>query len=681
MSRETRQQLAERIGQYVAKEGLERILVVFHGGEPLLAGAEVIVETATWIRESASPSTKVDFSLQTNGVLLTEDDLRQFEREQIGVSLSIDGPQRANDLHRLDHKGRSSFPEVRSALTLLERYPAIYTGVISVIDPRVPASELFEFFAPRNPPRMDFLLPDATYERPPPGRAHAPEVYESWLRDAFDLWFDKYPDLQVRLFDAVLSGLAGLPSDTDALGFGDVSLLTIETDGTYHDLDVLKITAPGLTATGLALHSDPIAAAAASPAIAKHRRLLQRSGLSPKCNDCPVVDVCGGGAVPHRYSSAGFANPTIYCRELLSLIQHAQRRARAALADEVGALATSQQQPAPTVNMKEWETPHAENTSLRTVTHHWGEDTATRFSLVLDSVAQERPDLRWIIAKIRTVSPSTVARTITQPSVAFWTSVMLANHRGVVMRAIDGTPIAPVPEYLEELYAAMASPSEPYPRVHRDDPWLRRPFGSKIVFEAQSSAAAGRETVRAALEIIRQWKPSLLDEISLLCPDIQFIHDPSADADESVSFSDDCVPGALYIGLNVQGRVFEPHIVAESIIHEHRHQKLYLLQRCVRLFDADEPLVVSPWRDDPRPPSGLLHAIFVFVEIYRFWRHWETNGKDQDFQRRAKLESELISGRLDCGFGTLRQTALTSNGEDLVEVLRDSFRSCQQESQ
>ena len=28
-------------------------------------------------------------------------------------------------------------------------------------------------------------------------------------------------------------------------GFGDVSLITIETDGTYHDLDVLKITGRG----------------------------------------------------------------------------------------------------------------------------------------------------------------------------------------------------------------------------------------------------------------------------------------------------------------------------------------------------------------------------------------------------------------------------------------------------
>ena len=30
-------------------------------------------------------------------------------------------------------------------------------------------------------------------------------------------------------------------------------------------------------------------------------------------------------------------------------------------------------------------------------------------------------------------------------------------------------------------------------------------------------------------------------------------------------------------------------------------------------------LVVSPWREDLRPASGLLHAAFVFVELRRFY--------------------------------------------------------------
>ena len=46
---------------------------------------------------------------------------------------------------------------------------------------------------------------------------------------------------------------------------------------------------------------------------------------------CPVSDICGGGAVPHRWSEAGFDNPTVYCQEMTALIAHAQSRLSEAL--------------------------------------------------------------------------------------------------------------------------------------------------------------------------------------------------------------------------------------------------------------------------------------------------------------------------------------------------------------
>ena len=41
------------------------------------------------------------------------------------------------------------------------------------------------------------------------------------------------------------------------------------------------------------------------------------------CQSCPIVKVCGGGYLPHRYSlHRGFANPSVYCRDLTKLITH-----------------------------------------------------------------------------------------------------------------------------------------------------------------------------------------------------------------------------------------------------------------------------------------------------------------------------------------------------------------------
>ena len=45
---------------------------------------------------------------------------------------------------------------------------------------------------------------------------------------------------------------------TDAFGLGDVSLLSIETDGTYHDLDVLKVVGDGATRLEGSVRGTPI---------------------------------------------------------------------------------------------------------------------------------------------------------------------------------------------------------------------------------------------------------------------------------------------------------------------------------------------------------------------------------------------------------------------------------------
>jgi uncharacterized protein len=135
-----------------------------------------------------------------------------------------------------------------------------------------------------------------------------------------------------------------------------------------------------------------------------------------------------------------------------------------------------------------------------------------------------------------------------------------------------------------------------------------------------------------------------------------------------VSFSDDSAPGALYCSVRRSDGLISALDLADSLVHEHRHQKLYLLDRYVPVVLRDRPLVASPWRDDPRPPSGLLHAVFVFVELLDFWRFVGGADADSDAQRRDEQVS-IIVARLRSAFDTLRTVALTEQGNRLVESL------------
>jgi uncharacterized protein len=676
MADRTRRRLADRVGEYARAESLDRLVVVFHGGEPLLGSPERIAETARWINASVPDTTRVDFSLQTNGTLLDEDAIRCLAAEGLTISLSIDGPRRANDLHRLDHSGKSSFNNTLGALELLEKHTETYGGLISVIDPAISPEELFAFFAPRLPPRLDFLLPDANYQRLPPGRSANRDLYKNWLVRAFDLWFDQYPHLPVRIFDAVLNGVVGIPSDTDAFGFGDVSLLTIETDGSYHDLDVLKITAEGATALGLNLESHSISDAANSSQISAHRLLLCKEGLSKKCQTCPEVEVCGGGAVPHRFSSDGFANPTIYCEEMLALVSHARRRMREALHEEsVGAQPHVTHHCTAPIDLAAWERPERSTANIQTLLENWTAQVRPKFEKVLGHIFRQYERLRPAVEGLREASPEALSRLVVQPAVYLWTNVMASRICDVVVRSIDGEPIPSDPDYVVVLNERLRQSPEQYPRIQRDDPWLRLPFGRRIHFEDEASASEAEKLVYRSFEIIEAWRPALMDEIRTLDPDIQFIHDPDAHPDKAVSFSDNSTPGALYIGIRVRGGFIDPYLLADSIIHEHRHQKLYLLQQEISLVEVDSPTVASPWREDPRPPSGLFHAVFVFVHLHEYWQHLAFNGPSPVVRARARGELSVIRHHIEAALPTLRGTRLTKRGAELVDCLDQVFRA------
>lgn len=641
---------AERLAEYAAAVGLRRTAVIFHGGEPLLAGVDQLVAFARRIR-SAAPNVEVDFGVQTNGLLLTDGVLDRLEAEGVSVSLSMDGPREAQDLHRTTRRGRSSFGKVEAALKRLKRRPAVFAGVIAVIDTSVSPESLLAYFADHEVPKLDFLLPDSHHDRPPPGRDADPALYERWLIEAFDAWLDGYPQLPVRTFEALLDVTAGLPSGTDAFGFGDVSLLSVETDGTWHDLDVLKVAGEGATRLVGSVMDTPIEQLASSTAIAAHRRLLTKSGISDLCRACEVVDVCGGGSVPHRHRNGGFDNPTVYCGEMKALVGHVRRRlaetfvAAHPAADEL-----------PDFDLDAFELAEA-SAGIMAELHSdaLNEDAATLAEALLElqeagmAPPLEQSDLRALARDAGTVA---------------WHRALLASRAGRAVHDVDGRPISVDADYA---HTALDRLGRHGLKVGEHDDWLRKPFGETIDFEGEAVAAKGRVIVEEALNIVEAWRPALARELRAICSAVQFVRDPSAHPDKIVSFSDNSVPGALYVSISQSGGLIDAYDLADSLIHEYRHQKLYLFERRHPTAHPGS-LVVSPWREDLRPASGLLHAIFVFVELRRFWEHVRDHGPTR-LHNRALAQLDDTERNLIQAFDTLRGCDLTRAGRALADLL------------
>ena len=324
MSEETVQAFSNRLKEYAIDEGIKKINIIFHGGEPLMCGEKKLISFVDLITIILGKNINLQFSLQTNGTLITESFLNECVKRNIGISLSIDGNKSVHDKHRKYKNGKGSHDVVLRNLMLLKKYDSIFDGVLGVIDPYYQPENILSFFDEIGIKNVDLLLPDSTYIDLPPGRDEEPNLYTDWLIEAFDSWFYDHQTIQLRTFEYIIAGLLGGNTSLDAFGLGELDYFTIETDGSYHTTDILKVAYENASAIGFGVFDKSIKEALNNKKVIEYNEYLTEKMLPDKCKVCIYSHLCGGGSLPHRYNKdTGFNNPTVYCREMYSLIQHA----------------------------------------------------------------------------------------------------------------------------------------------------------------------------------------------------------------------------------------------------------------------------------------------------------------------------------------------------------------------
>ncbi|XVQ83336.1 radical SAM protein [Microbispora siamensis] len=83
MSDETAARVADRIAEHAAEHRIQTTHVVFHGGEPLLAGIERIRRFSRTLRRAVEGVCDLDLRIHTNGVLLSRAFCDMFQDEGV----------------------------------------------------------------------------------------------------------------------------------------------------------------------------------------------------------------------------------------------------------------------------------------------------------------------------------------------------------------------------------------------------------------------------------------------------------------------------------------------------------------------------------------------------------------------------------------------------------------------
>lgn len=130
-----------------------------------------------------------------------------------------------------------------------------------------------------------------------------------------------------------------------------------------------------------------------------------------------------------------------------------------------------------------------------------------------------------------------------------------------------------------------------------------------------------------------------------------------------VSASSVDAPGAIALTEPVS-----PVRLAATLIHESQHHRLATLHDLKPLHETPpRRLHYSPWRNDPRPISGVVHALMAFTGVADFW--WrERTGPASELEYARHVRQLRVAHGLAAG-----SPELTPLGAAVVDALGDTI--------
>lgn len=304
--------------------------IVLHGGEPLLLGYEGLSTLIKSLRDQLGPD-RYPISLQTNGSLLNKDLLDLFSSQKVSVSVSIDGPQIANDLARVDLRGRSTFLKTVNGIDELLAHPDrsfLFAGTLTVIQPSTSATDTYKFLKQLGSPNMDFLLQDGNHEKMPFGKIDFNSTeYGSWLCELFDCYVADPSPVPVRFFDDIIRLLFDVPSIKEGRGVESYGILIIETDGEIRKNDTLRASFDGADffSERWNICSTEISHVLSSREFLDYAQM--QIPIADECAKCDYFYVCGGGMPLYRWGNSHAYNaPSVYCKDHMMIIDAITKR-------------------------------------------------------------------------------------------------------------------------------------------------------------------------------------------------------------------------------------------------------------------------------------------------------------------------------------------------------------------
>lgn len=201
-------EVTERIIENIfsSLEDGDRLTLAFQGGEPSLAGLPCLKHFVDCVSRQLK-KVQVEYSFQTNGILLDDEWCVFLKKHNFLVGLSLDGPARFHNENRVDATGQGSFRLVMDTKRRLERHGVEY-NILCVLTNELARhpQQVWKFLLENHIKYVQFIPCLDEFEQTGTPYTLSPRRFHSFYISLYRLWHEaliKGIYISVKLFDDI----------------------------------------------------------------------------------------------------------------------------------------------------------------------------------------------------------------------------------------------------------------------------------------------------------------------------------------------------------------------------------------------------------------------------------------------------------------------------------------------
>lgn len=297
------------------------LVMVWHGGEPLIAGIEYFKKIFK-IQNKLGSDRKFINIIQTNATLIDKEWADFIKEHDITIGVSLDGPKKFNDLHRKNIAGHSSFEMTKKGVEQLKKINKKFSAICVINNENYDqAVDFLDFFVELGALVIDFI-PCFDYNLK---YTLDNDKYELFMKTVFEHWMNHHKEkIKIRFLQDIMKKIVCSANNQQCYVECELSDMCGRNIAIMDNGDIYPCACLTPVESMKLGNISELSLNKISESNAFKLMVNEYNDVNNKCLSCDVKKICATGCLNRRLSQFNDARLDHFCEARKNIIKYVE---------------------------------------------------------------------------------------------------------------------------------------------------------------------------------------------------------------------------------------------------------------------------------------------------------------------------------------------------------------------